>query len=37
MSQVISDIGQVTDFAGQALGVISIIINLASAYEQCDP
>lgn len=26
-SQVISDIGQVTDFAGQALGVISIIIN----------
>jgi hypothetical protein len=36
-SQVISDIGQVTDFAEQALGVISIISDLASAYEQCDP
>jgi hypothetical protein len=36
-SKVVSDIGKVTGFAGQILGVVNIISSLASAYNQCDP
>jgi hypothetical protein len=35
--QAVSDIGKVTGFAGQILGVVNTISSLASAYNQCDP
>jgi hypothetical protein len=36
-SSVVSDLGQVTGFAGQMLDVIDRLASLASAYDQCDP
>ncbi|WP_211841777.1 beta strand repeat-containing protein [Rudaeicoccus suwonensis] len=36
-SQALSTIGKTTGFIGQFLGVVTDIVNIASAYNSCDP
>jgi hypothetical protein len=36
-SEVVSDIGAVTGFVNEILGVVSTILDIADAYNQCDP